>query len=150
MSTIIKSKARVFGESINSFELLQALRSPLLKDDDAPIQISTQFHSGLLNMIYVCPFCHKIHLSCAVWDKNKYEERTPHLKVYADHTKDGKHVTKKELISVLEQLNEVLDIFLESAEEDMSYTLTKVFKCSPNCSAIHLDSAYERNSPHLN
>lgn len=150
MSTIIKSKARVFGESINSFELLQALKSPLLKDDNAPIQISTQFQTGLLNMIYLCPFCEKLHLAFGLWNKNEYAEKIPHLKIYADHTYDGKHVTKKELISVLEQLNEVLDIFLDSAEEGMSYTLTKVFKCSGSCPVIHLDCAYTKDCLYQN
>jgi len=147
--TIIKSKARMFGDSINSQELIEALKNPLLKKD-APVQISTKFYSGLLKMIYKCPHCNKLHFVCGKLEKERYLEAIIHTIVFADHCNDGKFVTKEELISVLQQLEEVTNITLEDSIDDHTYTLTKVFKCSGECPVVHLDCAYEKNSPHLN
>jgi hypothetical protein len=149
MSTIIKSKARIFGETINSFELLQALKSPLLKDDDAPIQISTPRCFGWLSMVVICPHCNKLHFISSPLDDESYREKLIECKVLGDHNNKPTSTTKKELISILELLPDPIEIALEDIFQT-SYLLTGVYKCSEECPVIHLDCAYLKDCLYQN
>ncbi|MGZ4089117.1 MAG: hypothetical protein ACXVNO_00235 [Bacteroidia bacterium] len=150
MATIVKSKARVFGECINSLELLQALKHDVFKNEDAPVQISTQFHSDFLKVVCLCTDCNRVHLIAGDVIKTGYENKLKDARVYVDHSGSEKFVTKRELIAVLEHLGDVRFVTLHHAQDDKAYTLTQVFNCSPGCQVIHFDSAYEKNCLDLN
>jgi len=153
MLSIIKSKARVFGDSINSLELLESLKNPLFKDEHAPVLIVTQFHAGFLQMVYECPKCNKLHFVCGAMDKEEHiDNLIIQKKIHADHYSEGDKnvVTREELISVLEQLSEPKKIVLENTEDPNAYYLTQVYKCSENCPCVHLDTSYNKDSLLLN
>ena len=151
MFSVIKSKARVYGESINSLELLEALKNSLFKDNQAPVLLFTQFHSGVIKMVYECPNCNKLHFVCGEMDKSEHlDNLIMQKRIYADHYSDGLGVTKEELISVLEKFSEPRKIVLEHTEDPNAYFLTKVYKCSENCPCVHLDSRYDKDSLQLN
>jgi hypothetical protein len=152
MFSIIKSKARVFGDSINTLELIEALKSSLFKEKNAPVLIFTQHHSGFLKMIYECPHCNKLHFVCGEMDKSEHlDNLIVQKRIHADHYSDGMEaVTKEELIAVLEKLSEPKKIVLEHTQDPSAYYLTQVYKCSEDCPSVHLDSAYSKDSLQLN
>lgn len=150
MATIVISKARVFGECINSWELLQALNAKVFKSDDAPVQVSTQFHSDYLKLVCLCSECNRIHLIAGQLTPNDHYQKLQNIRVLVDHTKDGKNVTRGELIAALELIGNVRLITLHNAQDDKAYTLTQVLSCSPACASVHLESAYEKNCLDLN
>lgn len=148
MSIIVKSKARVFGESINTHEFLQALKNPLFPNDDSPISLSSQTFSDALTMVYICLKCAKLHLVCGGLNEGE-EVSKENIIVLVDHTTDGEYVTKREMIHILENLNEIRNVCLQHIYGPMTYTLTEISKCNEHCPAVHLDSAYHKDCVYL-
>lgn len=148
MSTIIKSKARIFGECINTYELLLAIKNEVFSIDEAPIEISSESFVGTLTMVYLCQKCAKLHLVCGSLQEGHCVSRE-NIVVCADHTADGKYVSKKELVEILEHLQEIRNVCLQHVYGKHNYTLTEVSKCHSLCPAIHLNSAYYKDCAHL-
>lgn len=145
MKKVLISKARMYGDGINSKELLHALKNPTIKDEGAPVQVSTKAYNELLNMVVLCESCDSLHLICGRLSKEQYEFVRAHYKIFTDHNYDGKYVSLGELKRILSELVETREISLTHLE-DGNYTLTQVYKCSASCPAIHLDSSYEGDS----
>jgi len=145
MKTILISKARMYGDSINSRELLQALKNPIVGDEGAPVTVSTRNCTEVLNMVVLCESCDSLHLICGKLSREQYEFAHTCYKIFAEHNYDGAGVTVGELKRILSALPQTREISLTHLE-DGNYTLTEVYKCSPTCQAIHLDSSYEGDS----
>jgi hypothetical protein len=147
---IIKSKARIFGECINTYELLAALKDPSFSNANGPVTINTKFGFGTLSMVYMCSSCNKIHLVTGSIEEGEYFGEQPGIIIFADHTKDGKVITKKELIEILERIDDLKDVTLEHIGEGQTYTLTEIYKCNEHCPAVHLDCSYHSDCLYLN
>lgn len=145
MKTVLISKTKMRGASINSLELLQALRSRIIENDDAKVQVKTQLFDEHLRMVILCDKCNSLHLVCSKLDTEQYEFVRTHDKIYADHNYDGKSVTIGQLRRILAELRESHEITLLHVD-DGNYTLTEVYKCSQDCTCIYLDCRYEENS----
>lgn len=149
MSIIVKSKTRVYGECLTTVELLQALKHKVFTNTNASVQLFTLFTTDFLKVVYLCPTCSSLHLSCGDFEDPAFQNKVSKINIYIDHSKDGKYVTRQELIDLLERLNEVRPICLENIQELKSFALTAVIKCD-SCDGVHLDCAYENDCLGLN
>jgi hypothetical protein len=142
----IKSKAKIFGQTFNNIDLIEALKDPKLTDHNAPVTIYTKDFSSLLKIIYECGSCNKLHFIGCEDDEEVFDSDFGGGKVYINHSyKKGKYVTQKELLNILESIPKIMDITIETYNDENPYTLTSVYKC-PYCPSIHLDCAYEEHS----
>lgn len=151
----VATKAKVFGETFNVIELLEALRKPIFDQDDAIISIHTQYFSDGLTAVYKCSSCDKLHLLAghfeSIEERDEFDFST-FKKIYVSKTDNSVlgFVTKKELLDILETLPGKTPVLIETIWEERCFTLTNVFKCSETCPSIHLDSAYDDNTLSLN
>lgn len=146
----IKSKGKIFGQTFNTFELIEALKDPKLTDDNAPITIYTKNFSALLKIIYECGSCDKLHLIGCEDGDELFDSDFIKGKIHINHSyKKGKYITKKELLNLLESIPKIMNITIETYNDEHPYTLTSVYKC-PSCPAIHLDAAYDDFNHHIN
>lgn len=145
MAIIVKSKTKFYGECLNTFELLQALKSPVFESEAAPVSIKLEANYLPLTMVYLCDGCSKLHLVCGQLGEDEYIGSKSSIHVLVDHTTDGKCVSKSELIEALECLFENHEVIIENLGDPRNYPLTEVFKCHDKCPAVHLDCGYERN-----
>jgi hypothetical protein len=143
--TLIKvaSKAKVFGDTFNNIELIEALKNQIFEDDAAVIINSPDGDGGYdVTAIFKCSGCNKLHISCA--DEESLYGTLTDAKVYLNRVYEKKKsLTRREFLNVLESIPEIIQVALDF--DDDLYTLTNVSKC-PNCPAIHLDCNYDEHT----
>ena len=148
MSIPIKTKDKVLGETFNIGELIEALNSEVFTTDDAPISITTEDYTGDLVAVYQCANCKAVHLL----GNNHFLDGKPaftkedisEFLAYGVTNVLGfqESINKKDLLLIIGSIDKDTDVIMETMADDGSYTVTGVYKCSEECPAIHLDSAY--------
>lgn len=148
LNPVIKiiSKAQVYGATLNTKELLEALKNKAFKED-GEIMIQAGDESAPLTLVYKCTKCEKIHLFGGYTEKEVFNNMIDNCeKVYINYTYDEEQcVGRIELIEILETFKEPIPLVMETVWEENNYTVTTVFKCSVSCPVVHLDCTYENN-----
>ncbi len=161
-TTTVASKTKLFGETFNTKELLEALRNPAFNHPEGPVVIDGKDKTLQLTLIYVCSLCDKLHLVCGHSQEEIYETHFDHeVKIFENIMhEEGYGITKFALIDILENLPEVMPVCLQTYGEGFeekgdnlndnpAYTLSEIYKCN-SCEAIHLSIFYEQHSHHTN
>lgn len=145
MSTILKSKTRIFGERLNTLELLEALKSPLFSDRKVPLLIFTRSHAGLLKIVYLFKGSETLYFATGNFDDHIKADPQHLMTVCIDHTQDDRYVSIQEIITLLEKvLKKTRFISLQHAADDYTYGLTIISKCD-TCESVHLDCTYDKD-----
>lgn len=149
---MIANKEKVYGDTFSVKELLKAIKNPIFRDD-AVINVHGGDTAELLSLVYKCKSCNKIHLIGGELNTEDYDDLTQNAeKVYTKNPLlvQLEPVTRGELVEILESIKEDAPITIGLAFDDGMFTLTGVYKCSPECPAIHLTCYYSEHSHNKN
>lgn len=146
----IVAKDQVFGDTLTTKEVLEAIKNPIFKDD-SPIMIHAGESGGPLILVYKCTSCNKIHMiggdeiDTETFDSFANEAEKVYTKNPLIFPNAGE-VLRKELVEILESIKEDVPVTLGSDDEENFFTMTGVYKCSETCPAIHFTSHYSEHT----
>lgn len=169
MAIPIKQKNKVFGETFNVGELIEALKNEVFKVDDAPVSIHTEDFFGDVVAVYKRKNHEGVYILAnnrkiySEDDDNEEDEGEDDMFIFNTDEVSGSVkeiaetiyglqyiIEKKDLIEILNKLDKKQRVMIETMADENAYTLTGVYKCSEGCPAIHLDSSYEEVNFNLN
>ena len=160
-NTIIKSKAKVFGETITVAELFSSLISEKFLEDGF-VFLHTKETDAVLTAIYTCKLCDSLHLVSGNFlslnnpEKEKefdvnYFSNANEVYVNRIHVDKQLAISKKELIETIRDLAPGMKVTIEDISDNTPYTLAEIRRCSdPECPSVHLTAFYNKNSFHKN
>lgn len=143
---------------VTAGELLNALKGNVFSSsiDKAPILIhSFDEKNGeddihLLKIVYKCSKCNSLHLEAGnVKPEDIFVDENSII--YSDFTHDKfAFVNRKELIEILEKFisknGEEKKVDIRTSDDESTFPLTQIFKCSQSCPSVHLTSGYYKES----
>ena len=170
MSIPIKTKTKVFGETFNVGELIEALNDEVFNVDDAPVAIHTQDFYGNVVAVYKRKDIKGVFILANNRKPESEDEENDDNDNYGDdmffYSRDEVSdavskiaetvygmqyvIEKKDLLTILNKLDKTQRVMIETMDDDSCFTLTGVYKCSEECPTIHLDSSYEEVNFNLN
>jgi len=136
---------------ITADELLSALKGEVFNtsSEHAPVTIHAADVGGdlhLLKMVYKCGSCQTLHFEAGLVNPKDIliDERSI---IYADYTHSPmSYVSRMELIEILEKIikknGNGKKIDIRTSDDNSTFPLTEVFKCSAKCPSVHLCTGY--------
>lgn len=135
-------KSLLQGQAISVLEFLNGLKGKVFSKSpkDTFVTLSTSWLSEPLTVVYKCEETNSLHLESGFIYEPSYDAGDV---VYLDKSSDpNDHVTFEELIQILEDeiLDKSIPVVISCSNDEHSYPMTMLFKCSVECHAVHIKS----------
>lgn len=145
------SKNRNESDFVTASELLSALKSDVFSSSpkESPVVIHAAADDGdlhLLKIVYKCGACKSLHFIAGEVNSDDVM-MTEKSVIYADCSHSPiAYISRGELISIIEKFIEHNDgnqkVDISTSDDEVSFPLTEIFKCSSGCPSVHLCSFY--------